>query len=193
MAEWGTGSFDLPLGTHVHYINGVSETEGKDFKDKTKTVKQFLWDVQYQEEGSEEWKSRKIWTKQSFLMWDRITAPHLIPTLMKMVRACGLACPQSKAEAEAWSEETLVGQYFRVKVEYDEESGENVEKFVPMEGVAPGPGGIGKGNQQQAPKPAAAPPAAPKSAPKAAAPKAPPPPPPAAADAAAVTGDDGYE
>lgn len=192
MAGFGAGAnFDLPQGTHVHYINGVSRTTGQSFKDKTKEVDQYLWDVQYQEEGSEEWKSRKIWTGQNFLLWESITAPHLIPKLMKIVKACGLPSPQSREEAEAWDEESLVGQYFRVKNEPDEESGKLVEKFIPMEGVKPGPGAIGKGGAA-ATKTPAAPPAAPKNAPKAT-PKAPPPPPPAAADAAAVTGDDGYE
>lgn len=184
MAGWGSSSnFDLPLGTHVHYINGVTQDKGKDFKDKSKEVDQFKWDVQYQEEGSEEWKSRIIWTRQDFLPWESITAAHLIPKLMKLVRACGLACPQTQAEAEAWDENSLVGQYFRVKVEADEESGKNIEKFVPMEGVAPGPGGIGK----QQSKPAATKPASTPKAP----PKAPPVPP--AAAAAVTAPDDEYE
>ncbi len=185
MAGFGSGAnFDLPQGTHVHYINGVSHTETTGFRDKTKIVKQFLWDVQYQEEGSDEWKSRKIWTGQDFLLWESITASHLIPKLMKLVRACGMASPQTQEEAAAWNEEILVGQYFRVKNEPDEESGKLVEKFIPMPGVAPGPGAIGKGGQS---KTAATPD-------RKAAPKPPPPPPPVpAAAAAAVTGTDEYE
>lgn len=187
MAGWGSGSkVELPVGTHVHYINGGKETTGKDFNDPNIEVPQFEFDCQYQIEGTEEWKSRKIWTKTDFKPWDSIGQAKHIPKLMKIIKACGLASPQSQAEAQAWTPDMLQGQYFRVQVEENED-----DRFVPMPGVTPGPGAIkGKGKAQtEAPKP---PPPAPSGNEKST-PKAPPPPPVPPAAAAAVTGADDYE